>query len=329
MKVTIAQIAKEAGVSPGSVSNALNNRKGAISPKKREEIIEVATRLGYFKKGKRTGVITLVLYEAGEDIVHGEQPFFSALIKGIEEACYKNEYQLRIRTVKNNDRKAIQDLDDVSMSDGLLIIGTEMHFKDVEQFKHFKIPFVIVDNAYIMENCDFVAINNKDGMYEITKYLIDQGYKRIGLLNSWSTINNFKERKFGFLQALEDNDILFDPNDEVFLESDIHGSEQEMRQYLQQQKQLHISLPEAYVCMNDYIALGAIRAMKAFDVKIAIAGFDDIEFAQYNDPPLTTVQVKKDILGATAVERLLRLFDGDEQSLKILVNTNVIKRESA
>lgn len=60
-KVTVAAIAKEAGVSPGTVSNALNNRKGSISKEKRDHIIEVAEKLGYFKTGKRSGILTLVI----------------------------------------------------------------------------------------------------------------------------------------------------------------------------------------------------------------------------------------------------------------------------
>ena len=65
-KVTVAEIAKEAGVSPGTVSNALNNRKGSISKEKRDHIIEVAEKLGYFKTGKRTGILTLVIYSKKE-----------------------------------------------------------------------------------------------------------------------------------------------------------------------------------------------------------------------------------------------------------------------
>ncbi|EOS61811.1 hypothetical protein C815_00399 [Firmicutes bacterium M10-2] len=328
MKVTIAQIAKVAGVSPGSVSNALNNRKGAISEKKREQIIQVAEQLGYFKKGKRTGVITLVLYDAGETIVRSEQPFFSALIEGMEESCHQNDYQLRIRKVSSQDEKAIVALDDISESDGLLIIGTEMHFKDVEKFRHFKIPFVIVDNAYIMENCDFVAINNKDGMYEATKLLIEKGYKNIGLINSLRMINNFKERKLGFLQALSDNNLLFNGDNEIFVEPSIEESVDDFHAYLLQQQELNIPYPDAFAAMNDYIALGALRAIKKEGLSIPIVGFDDIEMARYNDPTLTTVQVNKEDLGNIAVRRLIAKFERPEESMKILVNTRVIERES-
>lgn len=328
MKVTIKQIAEKAGVSPGSVSNALNNRKGSISPATREHIIQVAQELGYFKKGKRVGIITLVLYDAGEKIVQSEQPFFSSLIKGIELGCKENEYQLKIKTVHREDKHAIEALDDVSETDGLLIIGTEMLFKDVEKFKNFKIPFVIVDNAYIKEEFDFIAINNKDGMYEITKLLIDKGYKNIGLINSIRKINNFKERRIGFMQALEDNDIHFDLNNELFLEPTIEGSQEDMKAYLKQQEGFGIDLPEAYVCMNDYLAIGVLRALKQENKLIPITGFDDIEMAKYCEPALTTVHVDKEQLGKTAVRRLVEKFNGTEISLKILVNSKVIERKS-
>lgn len=328
MKVTIAQIAKAAGVSLGSVSNALNNRKGTISEQKREHIIRIAEQLGYFKRGKRTGIISLVLYDAGETIVQTDQPFFSALIRGMEEGCHQYDYQLRIRKVRSDDQKAIEALDNISESDGLLVMGTEMHFKDVEKFRHFKIPFVIVDNAYIMENCDFVAINNKDGMYEVTKLLIDKGYTKIGLINSLRMINNFKERKLGFLQALADHDLSFNGDDEIFVEPHIEEGTKDFSRFLHQQKELGILLPEAFVAMNDYIALASLRAMKEEGIPIPVVGFDDIEMARYSEPSLTTVRVNKEDLGKIAVGRLIAKFERPEESMKILVNTSVIERNS-
>lgn len=58
----------------------------------------------------------------------------------MEEGCHQYDYQLRIRKVRSDDQKAIEALDNISESDGLLVMGTEMHFKDVEKFRHFKIP---------------------------------------------------------------------------------------------------------------------------------------------------------------------------------------------
>ena len=142
-KVTVAAIAKEAGVSPGTVSNALNDRRGSISKEKKDHIIEVAERLGYFKKGKRTGILTLVIYSKKERVV-GDTPFFSELIRGLENEATKQEYRLNIIYIDSDQIEEIKRLDDVSKSDGLILLGTEMQLEDVAQFENFKIHMLLL-----------------------------------------------------------------------------------------------------------------------------------------------------------------------------------------
>ena len=230
-KVTVAAIAKEAGVSPGTVSNALNNRKGSISKEKRDHIIEVAEKLGYFKTGKRTGILTLVIYSKKERVV-GDTPFFSELIRGLENEATKQDYRLNIIYIDSDQIGEIQQLDDVSKSDGLIFLGTEMQLEDVERFENFRIPYIIIDNAYTNQKCDFLSINNRDGMYEITNYLVKKGYKRIGLINSINQINNFKERKMGYLQAMMDNGLNVVPELEAFVQPTIDDSYRDFKDYL-------------------------------------------------------------------------------------------------
>ena len=260
-KVTVAVIAKEAGVSPGTVSNALNDRRGSISKEKKDHIIEVAERLGYFKKGKRTGILTLVIYSKKERVV-GDTPFFSELIRGLENESTKQEYRLNIIYIDSDQVEEIKRLDDVSKSDGLILLGTEMQLEDVAQFENFKIPYVIIDNAYTNQKCDFVSINNRDGMYEITNYLVRKGYKRIGLINSINQINNFKERKMGYLQAMMDNGLNVIPELEAFVQPTIDDSYRDFKDYLTELINGEEEMPEAFAAVNDYIALGAIRAMQ-------------------------------------------------------------------
>ncbi|WP_028041788.1 LacI family DNA-binding transcriptional regulator [Candidatus Stoquefichus massiliensis] len=328
MKVTVAQIAKAAGVSPGTVSNALNNRKGSLSEEKRQHIIDIAEKLGYFKKGKRTGVLRLVIYSRKERIV-GDTPFFSELIRGFETAASANGYQLNISYIDSQQKDEIHKLDDISVCDGLLLLGTEMNLEDVIQFENFKIPYVIVDNAYIRQKCDFVAINNRDGIYEITTYLIDKGHEKIGLINSINQINNFKERKLGFMQALMDNNIQFIPEYESFVSPTIEESYADFKNYLQELIEQKEDIPSAFVAVNDNIALGALRAISELHLQISITGFDDIPFSSMSNPSLTTVQVDKMYLGKTAVHRLVEKLSSDETTtLKILVETKVVERNS-
>ena len=326
-KITVADIAKEAGVSPGTVSNALNNRKGSISKEKRDHIIQVAENLGYFKKGKRTGIITLVIYSNKERVV-GDTPFFSELIRGLENETTKQDYRLNIVYIDSEQVEEIKQLDDVSERDGLILLGTEMQLEDVSQFENFKIPYVIIDNAYTNQKCDFVSINNRDGMYEITNYLVSKGYKRIGLINSINQINNFKERKMGYLQAMMDNGLNVIPELEAFVQPTIDDSYRDFKDYLNELLNGEEELPEAFAAVNDYIALGAMRAMQELNIDIPLTGFDDISFANYSTPSLTTVRVNKRFLGEVAIRRLLEKFSEDGSALKIMVGTEIVERNS-
>ena len=326
-KVTVAEIAKEAGVSPGTVSNALNNRKGSISKEKRDHIIEVAEKLGYFKTGKRTGILTLVIYSKKERVV-GDTPFFSELIRGLENEATKQDYRLNIIYIDSDQIGEIQQLDDVSKSDGLILLGTEMQLEDVERFENFRIPYIIIDNAYTNQKCDFLSINNRDGMYEITNYLVKKGYKRIGLINSINQINNFKERKMGYLQAMMDNGLNVVPELEAFVQPTIDDSYRDFKDYLVELINGEDEMPDAFAAVNDYIALGAIRAMQELNVNVPITGFDDISFASYSTPSLTTVRVNKRYIGEVAVKRLIEKFSENENTLKIMVSTEIIERDS-
>ena len=326
-KITVADIAKEAGVSPGTVSNALNNRKGSISKEKRDHIIQVAENLGYFKKGKRTGIITLVIYSNKERVV-GDTPFFSELIRGLENETTKQDYRLNIVYIDSEQVEEIKQLDDVSERDGLILLGTEMQLEDVSQFENFKIPYVIIDNAYTNQKCDFVSINNRDGMYEITNYLVSKGYKRIGLINSINQINNFKERKMGYLQAMMDNGLNVIPELEAFVQPTIDDSYRDFKDYLNELLNGEEELPEAFAAVNDYIALGAMRAMQELNIDIPLTGFDDISFANYSTPSLTTVRVNKRFLGEVAIRRLLEKFSEDGSALKVMIGTEIVERNS-
>ena len=250
------------------------------------------------------------------------------MIRGLENEATKQDYRLNIIYIDSDQIGEIQQLDDVSKSDGLILLGTEMQLEDVERFENFRIPYIIIDNAYTNQKCDFLSINNRDGMYEITNYLVKKGYKRIGLINSINQINNFKERKMGYLQAMMDNGLNVVPELEAFVQPTIDDSYRDFKDYLVELINGEDEMPDAFAAVNDYIALGAIRAMQELNVNVPITGFDDISFASYSTPSLTTVRVNKRYLGEVAVKRLIEKFSENENTLKIMVSTKIIERDS-
>lgn len=330
MKVLVSDIAKQAGVSSGTVSNALNNRKG-ISDEKRDEILRIAREMGYFKKvAKENKVLRFVILNRRAHVV-GDTPFFSELIRGIETECSSQGFELLIShvTVEEHQNVTMEDVLKQDLVDGIILLGTEMDIEDLAAFSHMVVPMVVVDTVFRSQQYDFVAINNIDGTYEIVSHLIEKGHQKIGLINSVYQINNFKERKHGYEQALIDHQLMIYPQYEALVEPSLDGAYTDMTNYLNSVLAEGEELPSAYYAVNDNIALGAMKAFKELALDISIVGFDDLPLCGYCDPPLTTVSVDKINLGRRAVRRLVeKINDVDDSKLQILVGTKLMYRES-
>ena len=331
MKVKVRDIALKAGVSDGTVSNALNNRKG-ISEEKREYILKIAREMGYFKNNSSSNNNTIRLIIIYKDAhIIGDTPFFSELIRGIENECSLQGYELIIHHV-NSDSLHTEITKSLKSNEtkGVLLLGTEMDIDDLKLFDNVCTPLVVLDNEYDDMLYDYVAINNSDGSYAITKLLIDNGHKNIGLINSSYQINNFKKRKMGYRNALDDYNLPFRPENEILVDPSPEGSYRDTATYLKAfLNELSLDeLPTAFYAVNDNIAIGAVRAFQELNIDISICGFDDLPISKLFNPPLTTVQVDKKQLGKIAVSRLINKINGDISHLKILVATKIVERDS-
>lgn len=332
MKILITDIAKKAGVSSGSVSNALNNRKG-ISAEKRQHILEIAEDLGYFRQKENKDIqylkIQLIIVNNKRNVI-GDTPFFSELIRGIEMECHHLHYELTINYIDMESEASLAQLINKDAS-GILVLGTELEKKDLVKFDCIQKPLVFLDTAFQTQKYDFVAINNADSTYEIMELLIGNGHKKIGIINSVFQINNFKERKQGFLQALNDYDLSMDKKMEALVEPTLDGAYRDMKIFLESCFKSNYSLPTAFFAVNDNIAIGAMRALSEieFDQTISIVGFDDMPLSEFCNPPLTTVKVDKLNLGKQGIQRLhYQINEKNPFSLKILVGTSIVQRDS-
>jgi LacI family transcriptional regulator len=330
MKIKVSDIAKKAGVSSGTVSNALNNRKG-IGKEKRDEILKIAHEMGYFKKsGGETHTLRFVVLNKEAHVVD-DTPFFSELIRGIETQSSLLGYELLIThiSIDNKEKSLLDEILKYDLVDGMVILGTEMEQTDLDVFRHINIPLVIVDAAFRNQEFDFVAINNTDGAYEIVEHLIQNGHEKIGLINSIYQINNFRERKLGYQQALINHQLSVYQEFEALVEPNPEGAYNDMIDYLKAMIAEGSALPTAFFAVNDNIALGALKAFRELKIKSSIVGFDDLPICEYCNPPLTTVRVNKIDLGRKTINRLVEIInDQDQSKLKILIGTDIVKRES-
>ncbi len=332
MKIKVHDIAIKAGVSDGTVSNALNNRKG-ISEQKRDRILQIARDMGYFHStGNEKKLIRLVVINNKANVI-GDTPFFSELIRGIETGCSANGYELAINHFESEDFEDtdVLQLLKVNQTSGILLLATELDAVDLGMFKKICIPLVVLDAAFKISDFDYVAINNVDGTYQIVEHLILNGHKKIGIINSAYQINNFKERRIGYLQALYDYNLDFLPENEALVDPNPEGSYKDMLGYLRSFLSEYPAsmLPTAFYAVNDNIAFGALKALRELKLDISICGFDDMPFCEMLTPPLTTVNVDKRYLGKTAVGRLVtKISSSDTNIQKILIATSIVERDS-
>jgi LacI family transcriptional regulator len=329
MSVTAKDIAKHIGVSAATVSMALNNRPG-IGEDTRLKILELAKELGYEKQSRpaytKTKSLNLVIYKKHGDVV-SDTPFFAELTQGIEMETRKDGFNLIISYFYESlDRlrqvNAIAD----SACQGVILLATEMISEDIRHFLPLRVPMVILDNTFDDIDMDSITINNLQGAMQALKYLKQQGHQRIGHLRSSVGINNFYERRDGYLKSLGDK---INPAYTVPIASTSEGAYADMQRYLAAKP----ALPTAFFADNDIIAISCIRALREAGYRIpddvSIIGFDDIPASALIDPPLSSMRVPKKTLGTLAVERLLKRINSEtSESIRIEVNTVLVERAS-
>ncbi|MBR2810379.1 MAG: LacI family DNA-binding transcriptional regulator [Solobacterium sp.] len=322
-KVTVADIARKTNVSPGTVSNALNNRRGTISEKKRQEILQAAEELGYVRE-RKTNAIRLIFFQDAKDSVT-DNTFFAALLGGIEKECTALGCQLLVNHLSYQDRiQGVRLMDDPYTCDGILILATYLREEQLHVFENMKLPHVFLDVAYNDQRNNYVAINNAGASYEMTRILIKAGFRKFGFITSSLYINNFRERKSGYLAALHDHEI---PHEQLFdfrLDHVPDWSilfEKQLRKLQRSSK----GLPEVFVCANDFLALITEDILDRLGIDAFVTGFDNVPEAESR--ALTTIQVNKQDFGRAGVRRLMDLIHEPHQTAqRIAVNTEIIVR---
>lgn len=328
MKPNIKQLSELTGFSPATVSNALN-RKKTVNSETASLIWQAAQQTGY-RQTTRISKICLVVCRKHGQIV-SDSPFFSSLISGVETECSSLGYATIISHLDmqaaDYEHQLHKILNDRTSAN--LILATEFNEEDARQFTGALTPLVLLDCWLESMDFDTVSIDNTDSTYIATSYLIEKGHTQIGYLKSKTEIQNFRFREFGYRRALLGHQMTIEPAFTLELDPSMDGARRDMTEILAAKPQL----PTAFVADNDNIALGACKALQDAGYRIpedvSIIGFDDIPFCEIASPPLTTVRVFKQEMGAAAVRRLADLLANERKiCTKTQICTEFIERSS-
>lgn len=337
MPITAKELAKMLNLSEAAISMALNNKSG-VSTKTRKRVIEAAKQYGYdfthinedsTELQVTSGTIYFIIYRKHGAVV-SDTPFFSQLSEGIDSGCKKSKYYLNVYYLYEGDDIALHLNEILNQGcKGIILLGTEMKEEDFRPFAKLSTPLVLLDNYFETITKDCVLINNIQGSYQATSYLISKYKTQPGYLHSSYMINNFSERADGFFKAVRMNGMSTSKSIVHLLSPSVEGSYADMLMLLDQAEET----ARCYFADNDLIAAGAIKAFRergyGIPEDIAVIGFDNMPISTYIEPSLTTINVPKQYMGEMAVQRLVHIVEsGEFNPVKIEISTNLVKRKS-
>lgn len=309
LKITIKDIAEAAGVSTTTVSQILNNKGSRFSEETRAKVMETVKKFDYQPDFFAQNMITKKSKTIGMIVPDVTDFFFSKLIEGVE--AYLNSFgymMLLCNTSHSNllEEKYFEEL--LRRSVEGIIIATPNMLSDTiikhPKVRNKRVPLLLMDLGKNPRNEGKLLVEEYQGVYDATKYLIDNGHRKIAFLREVGDYYQLSERITGFLNCLEDCAI---EADERLIESsplDIPGGYQGTNRLLEK------NIPfTALVCTNDQMAIGAYQAITEAGSKvpedISVIGFDGLEITRYMSPALTTVYQPIYDVGYTAGEFII------------------------
>lgn len=334
MAITAKRIAEMLQISEAAVSMALNNKPG-VSTKTRKLVTETALNNGYdFTKVKHAhkgaNAIYFLIYRKHGAVV-SDTAFFNTLSDSVMDTCKAEGYQFMMQHIIDGNGDVQSQLNRIISTDcaGIILLGTEMKPEDFFPFVYLNVPIVVLDTFFRSEKMDCVLINNEDGAFQATKYLISKRHSQPGYLQSNYSIFNFNERIEGFRRAVRANGMSASKSIIHQLSPSMDGAYADMKQLLIENEEI----ANCYIADNDLIAAGAMKALQEFGFRIpedvAIIGFDNIPLCTYLSPNLTTINVPIKYMAYLAVQRLKNIIEGEKfYPVKLEINTNLILRKS-
>lgn len=331
MGIRVKDIASELGLSPATVSLAINNRPG-VSEETRKKIFLAAEKMGYLKglvQQNEGSIINLVIFKQ-EATAGLDTSFFAKMMEGIDSRVSALGHSLMITYINAEDHIE-QKLSGIQSAGslGMILLATEISEEYMQIFRKIKVPAVVLDGYFPEIPMDYVVINNVQGAFIAAEYLIENGHREIGYLTSKVRTSNFSERHAGFRKAFRKYGLEKNPDFTFYLQPSIDGACRDMEEVLKN----GCPLPTAFFADNDILAAGAMKALIHAGYRvpedISIVGFDDIPLCNLLSPMLTTVGVPTEALGRIAVDRLMdKIENQTEENLKIEVGTHLVVRKS-
>lgn len=332
--ITIYDIASYLNISATTVSRGLKDHP-AINKHTRKKIADAARELGYRSNTFASSLRSKKTYTIGVIVPRLNSHFMSSALAGMEDVAGREGYNLIITQSLESSAKEIANAHIMfnKRIDGLLIslaYDTE-NIKHIEPFFKKKIPVIFFDRIHPHSDSTSIVIDNYKAAYDVTKHLVQQGFKRIMHLGGNMLRNVYADRLRGYKAALEEHKIAF-TQDLLYISRLTEEAGAEAAKHIMQMKKR----PDAVFSANDTCAVYCMLSLKEAGLKIpqdiAFAGFNNEPVSKIIEPNLTTVNYSGYLVGETAAGSLIEHLKGNS-SIKttntIILRSDLIIRESS
>lgn len=326
-KVTIKDVAKEAGVAISTVSNALND-SDLVNDETKKRILAVADRLNYVPnltgrqlKARKSHMLGFLTSSIGGD-------YFTVLLESMSSQCTDLGYTLNI--LVSRDRQVIKNQILGNRFDGIFIFqGERIELEELNLIEKQGIKTVLLDRAYNSAHVGSVVFDSYYAGYITAMHLINLGHRKIGFIEGAPDVYDSQERKRGFMDAMKESQL---PVIEDYI---LAGYFEELLTYNIVNvfaRSRSCEMPDAFIAGNDASAIGCIKALTDMGYQVprdvSVMGFDDINTAQYFNPKLSTFKNPIGLQGITAARMLIDMIENNREGATEYLQGKLVVRDS-
>lgn len=330
--VTIREIAQIAGVSPGTVSRAINNSP-LVHPQTRQRILQVVKALNYVPNRMAQRLATGKTLNIAVIVPFFTSPSVTERLKGVVSTLARSRYDLIIHNIEDPQQRAecFHAIPRRDRVDGVLVISISPTDEEVPLLAEASVPIVLIDAHHpALTMLHQIMVDDVAGGRAVTEYLIRLGHTRIGFIGDPAdnpfNFTSSRDRARGYRQALEAAGIPYRP--EYYAEGP-HG-----RRYARESARRMLTLPErptAIFAASDVQAVGVLEAARELGLRVpqdlSVVGYDDVEIAEILG--LTTMRQMLFESGRRGVELLLKTLENPEtEPVQEVLPTELVVRET-
>lgn len=333
MASTIKDVAKMADVSISTVSRVINDSK-PVSPEARRRVLHAIEVLDYKPNEVARSLVTKKSNLIGVIVSDIGNSYVSQVLRGVEEIGRMYNYDILLSSSYADPEIELKfaKLFSQKQVEGIIVISEILNSKLMYKLDEFKIPYLVINRFYNIDDAATVSINNKDASYKMTKYLLEMGHKNIGYVALRKDMDRTNEtyKIKGFRQAMGEENL--EPHIIYSEGLDEEAAADIMPEILADMKERDLT---ALFCTQDNLALYIINEFYDRGIKvpddISVCGFGGSRLSGMMRPRLTTVKEPFYDIGAVAIRKLLKTIESKSKTVddeSVLLPVQILKRDS-